>query len=426
MKLYKLCIPILLCTTGLKAQTGSGSMIVENSTVVLEAGSTETLYTEGTYFGPNANWQINGILDIYSRDIWIAPGATFSGTGKIVIHNPGKNPFYTAAASGSTRIDGNNGAFINLLVEHRNDDNIVLENLHDPGYGTSNPAGALSAALNVDGTLDMALDRADIILNGHNLAFGKTGKITNYSQDRMVVTSNEITGHMIKDYAGSDSFVFPVGIAERDYTPATITPAATGIVNVSVQDYLMANKLMRNAAQGMDRIWHIYGNTPVNANMILQHNSNTNGNLFKDANAAIARYSGGIKWDFLKGTNPQPGVHTRNNVAVSTDMAANGGFFTKFAISTSTLIIPNLFTPNGDATNDAFEIRGIELFAENELVIVNRWGNEVYKTSNYQNDWTGDGLNEGTYYYIVRVKESAGDEWQVFKGYITLIRAFKN
>jgi gliding motility-associated-like protein len=110
---------------------------------------------------------------------------------------------------------------------------------------------------------------------------------------------------------------------------------------------------------------------------------------------------------------------------ISTDFSANGGFFTKLAVSGTSLFVPNLFTPNGDGNNDTFEIRGLELFAENDLIIVNRWGNQVYKADNYRNDWTGEGLNEGTYYYILRVKERPGGEGQVFKGYITLIRAFK-
>jgi len=100
----------------------------------------------------------------------------------------------------------------------------------------------------------------------------------------------------------------------------------------------------------------------------------------------------------------------------------NGVWFTKYAVNA--LNIPNVFTPNGDGNNDTFEIRGLELFAENDIIIVNRWGNEVFKQTNYKNTWTGEGLNEGTYYYILRVKEHAGDEWQIYKGYITLIRAF--
>lgn len=90
------------------------------------------------------------------------------------------------------------------------------------------------------------------------------------------------------------------------------------------------------------------------------------------------------------------------------------------------LLIPNLFTPNGDGNNDTFEIIGLNQFADNDLVIVNRWGNEVFRTKMYQNNWTGEGLNEGTYYYVLRTKKTASAEWKVFKGYITLIRAFKN
>ncbi|WP_233164816.1 gliding motility-associated C-terminal domain-containing protein [Pedobacter sp. ASV28] len=407
------------------AQTGSGSMTVDNSVVTVSAGTTEQRFSEGTYFGPNASWQIDGTLEIYSKNIWVAPGATFSGSGKIVIYNPGNNPFYTSMASGPSNIDGNNSGFINLIIEHRNASNILLNDVTDPGFGTSNPSGALSAALNIGGTMDMAVNGADIILNGKNLAFNSSGKIANYSKDRMVVTGNSIVGHMIKEYAGADSFVFPVGIAEGDYTPATLTPQSANKLYVSVQDYASAGKAVKNVALGMDRVWHIYGTPSATVSMILQHNSFTNGNLFKDENAAIARYISADRWDILKGTNPSAGVHTRDNIMLSTDMAANGGFYTKLAVSGSSLFIPNLFTPNGDGNNDTFEIKGLELFAENDLMIVNRWGNQVYKSDNYRNDWTGDGLNEGTYYYVLRVKEASRSEWQVFKGYITLIRAFK-
>lgn len=408
-----------------KAQTGSGSMTVDNSTVAVAAGTTELRFSEGSYFGPNANWEVNGVLEIYSKNVWIAPGARFSGTGKIIIRNPGDNPFYTGMAAGPSNIDGNNGNFINLLVENRNAGNILLANVADPGFGTTNPTGAASAQFNMGNTLELSVDGADVILNGQNLEFDRSGRITNFSKDRMVVTGNSIAGHMIKTYAGSDSFVFPVGIAEGDYTPATLTPASAGKLFVSVQDMAGAGKAIRNQALGMDRVWNIYGSPSANVNMILQHNSITNGNLFKDANAAIARYVSGIKWDILKGTNPSIGVHTRNNITLSADALVNGAYYTKLAVSGSELFIPNLYTPNGDGNNDVFEIRGLELFAENDITIVNRWGNEVFKANNYQNNWTGEGLNEGTYYYLLRVKETTGGEWQVFKGFVTLIRAFK-
>ncbi|RYX78252.1 tandem-95 repeat protein [bacterium] len=107
------------------------------------------------------------------------------------------------------------------------------------------------------------------------------------------------------------------------------------------------------------------------------------------------------------------------------------GYYTNVASVTLTAVfvnisVPNLFTPNGDGINDVFEIRGLNQYQSNELQIVNRWGNEVFHAKGYQNNWTGEGLNEGTYYYLLRVKKAGSDEMEVFKGYITLIRAFKN
>jgi len=85
------------------------------------------------------------------------------------------------------------------------------------------------------------------------------------------------------------------------------------------------------------------------------------------------------------------------------------------------LIIPNVFTPNGDGVNDTFFIPGLDTYSENEIVIINRWGNDVYEKKNYKNDWTGEGLPEGTYFYILKVFTDAG-EWDVYKGYVTLLR----
>ena len=72
--------------------------------------------------------------------------------------------------------------------------------------------------------------------------------------------------------------------------------------------------------------------------------------------------------------------------------------------------IPNVFTPNGDGRNDVFEIVGIEGFDRVEITVVNRWGNEVYRNYNYRNDWSGQGLNEGTYYYVIITHDGSARE----------------
>jgi gliding motility-associated-like protein len=67
----------------------------------------------------------------------------------------------------------------------------------------------------------------------------------------------------------------------------------------------------------------------------------------------------------------------------------------------SKFTVPNIFTPNGDGVNDTFFIRNLP--AGTFVTISNRWGKIIYKTSNYQNDWNGDGYSEGIYYYTVNI-----------------------
>jgi gliding motility-associated-like protein len=86
------------------------------------------------------------------------------------------------------------------------------------------------------------------------------------------------------------------------------------------------------------------------------------------------------------------------------------------------LIIPNLFTPNGDGVNDRFVIPNIMRYQQRELIILNRWGNQVYRSENYNNDWDGGTLGEGTYYYILKVRDVNSESWRVSKGAVAILR----
>lgn len=63
------------------------------------------------------------------------------------------------------------------------------------------------------------------------------------------------------------------------------------------------------------------------------------------------------------------------------------------------VFIPNTFTPNGDGKNDFFEIDSKIIGAH--LKVVDRWGSVVFNHLDYQNDWYGEGLKDGTYYYLI-------------------------
>ena len=71
------------------------------------------------------------------------------------------------------------------------------------------------------------------------------------------------------------------------------------------------------------------------------------------------------------------------------------------------LVVYSGFSPNGDGVNDIFVILGIEAFPDNEVIVFNRWGSEVYSRKGYRNSegwdgiWEGNQLPDGTYFYII-------------------------
>ena len=95
----------------------------------------------------------------------------------------------------------------------------------------------------------------------------------------------------------------------------------------------------------------------------------------------------------------------------------------------SDLIFPEAFTPDGDGINDLFVIGGLEIYPDHNLTIFNRWGDLVYSSLNYQNDWDGssqnslnfinDKLPTGSYYYLFDTR----DEYiGIISGYVFLQR----
>lgn len=90
--------------------------------------------------------------------------------------------------------------------------------------------------------------------------------------------------------------------------------------------------------------------------------------------------------------------------------------------------LPNIFTPNGDRSNDRFvpfPYRGVRSI---ELTVFNRWGMTVFETTDPAILWPGtykdteERLPDGVYYYVCNVVYArlAGDEVVQLKGYVHL------
>lgn len=79
-------------------------------------------------------------------------------------------------------------------------------------------------------------------------------------------------------------------------------------------------------------------------------------------------------------------------------------------------------TPNGDGSNDVWQIDGITNFSTSVVSIFNRWGNLIWSAQNYNNDdvvWRGTNqkgeiLPDATYFYII---EAGG---KIYKGWVEL------
>lgn len=81
--------------------------------------------------------------------------------------------------------------------------------------------------------------------------------------------------------------------------------------------------------------------------------------------------------------------------------------------------IPNFISPNGDGINDCFEIKRIEEYPDNMLIIKDRSGKIVYTKRCYDNSFCGEDCKNGAYIYILQVK--VNNQTRSFMGSLTIM-----
>ncbi len=80
---------------------------------------------------------------------------------------------------------------------------------------------------------------------------------------------------------------------------------------------------------------------------------------------------------------------------------------------------PDVFTPNGDDKNEFYIVQELvdspDGYPDNEFLVYNRWGDQVFYKKPYDNKWDGKNQNgsplpEGTYYYLILLDKSRGEK----------------
>ncbi|MDC0338462.1 choice-of-anchor L domain-containing protein [Flavobacteriales bacterium] len=91
------------------------------------------------------------------------------------------------------------------------------------------------------------------------------------------------------------------------------------------------------------------------------------------------------------------------------------------------VIIPNVFTPNGDNKNDVLSFVNIDDTQDFSLRIYNRWGVKVFETLDAANHWDGknkkgEDMDDAVYYFEIVFTDICSSEARVETGFVHLMR----
>jgi gliding motility-associated-like protein len=125
---------------------------------------------------------------------------------------------------------------------------------------------------------------------------------------------------------------------------------------------------------------------------------------------------------------PNSNSGTISVVAVANGCSSPAATY-KVRVRYDRVTIPDVITPNNDGFNDKWKIMR-PTSMKVSVAIFNRWGQQVYKNTDYQNNWDGSGnggflgnlLPNGTYFYVVELSGAGNTNKEVMKGSITLKR----
>jgi gliding motility-associated-like protein len=316
---------------------------------------------------------------------------------------------------------------------------VILSGVNQAITGTGTTA---FPDLELAGTGVKSLDRSaevfgTLFLNDKELlAKSNSLTITNSKADAINRTTGFINtdqgGRVIRNTNSTAPYSFPLGSsAAARYSPVVVEPNSAQANSFAATLY--NNSPSANGYDVLNKKPDIQSVFDKYFFLIDQVSGTDNANIKFYTSAADGDLKQLVKWGpaatWEKAT---PSTYTdrafgdnltRELLFTSTQPTRNTAFtFAIPAIDDIPLSFFNAFSPNGDGSNDVWEIKNIEMFPDNEVRIFNRSGDEVYKTKGYTSlkAWDGGTFNSGTYYYVVTV--NVNGTTKNFKGFITMLK----
>ena len=286
---------------------------------------------------------------------------------------------------------------------------------------TTNSNTTTTLVVTVNGVCAISTSDTVVVKNfANNLGVAITNSVLTCPNKPLDLTANITGGHAIYNYTWSVNSTPVANTPTLSYTSPS--SGGTYVVSVSVMDscsyqtsdndviVVLPNTLNVAIVDSVS----LCGNTPFTL-------SSTSSGGYPDYN---------YQW-FLLPNN----TSISNTAGLSSTTPANeGNYAIQIVISDSCgyqrsdiqiinvlppcqVEIPNVITPNGDLANDYFKIKNIEYHPNTSVTIFDRWGLKVFESTNYNNEWKGDGVSDGTFFYVIDVPQD-----KKYSGFITVFK----
>ena len=236
--------------------------------------------------------------------------------------------------------------------------------------------------------------------------------------DTSVCATNSVTlnGTTIGLVTGVEWFVLPGMVSLGTNNSVVVSSAVAGTVCYVFEAYGVCN--------GFDTVCVTYNPQPV-------ANAGDDITILEGTSTQLNASGGGTYvWAPAEGLSDttisspiaNPLVTTTYTVTVT---SAEGCTSTDEVVVTviPTIRFPDGITPNGDGKNDTWVIDYIDQYPNHVVEIYNRWGELLYRSTAYKNDWdgtyNGENLPVGTYYYVIELNDG---KTKPFTGPLTVLR----
>jgi gliding motility-associated-like protein len=247
----------------------------------------------------------------------------------------------------------------------------------------------------------------ELVLSGGTLVSDNNAAII-FQKDAVVTGASDnshIVGKVIQH--GSGTKTYPLGNGET-YLPVTLANISGTDAQVGLQLFELNGTVLKKATRLQSisdkRYWQldVISGSVENAEVTLPIHDEDG--ITGEGSPVVAQ-SGSVSEEFQS-----LGQSSLNDDFVT---SSNPITLTLLAVGTEldddNLNVYNAVSPNGDGKNEFMTIDNIEMFPDNKLVLYNRWGDEVFSISNYDNNTrvfkglspSGKVLPAGTYYYKI-------------------------